>query len=278
MLQVDSYDVWTWTYVQGLKHMDLSEVCDALMSCGKKFRDEAHLEHYLSNYWNGWHNSDLYHGKGINDLRDIRGIYSEKVTDFFNTKFTDYEEHPNWGLPEVENRFIPCDKDSHPLIKWGKEGCLRLVDAQSYKGCVYIGENLKGTFRLVIDCDGDHDETDLDFETIEFLSQWRDKTHCMSKPKLCREYGVEGVPYNLLNIPASFHLTFHTEQVIPTYHFNAVHIDILGNRKNQARFFKNKVWNGLEPAPMTEAIWEELQKYIERRADGIRGCGLLVQG
>ena len=66
-------------------------------------------------------------------------------------------------------------------------------------------------------------------------------------------------------MPASFHLTFAVDRVIPTMHFSKAHMDIVGNKENSLRYLKNKIWNGIEPLPMNEAIWDDIKSYVERR-------------
>ena len=140
---------------------------------------------------------------------------------------------------------------------------MSLSDAKAMRGCVYLAENTKGTRQVIIDCDGDH-SSDLDLETILFLSRYMDRTHCLMKPKALREY--EGGPDS--SMPASYHLTFKTDKVIPTMHFPDAHIDLIGNEKNSLRYWKNKKWNGLQPVELTEDIWNDIIGYAERRSNG----------
>lgn len=252
--------IYFWMYTMGLKHVPIDEVKLTCAAYGKDVRPKD-----IQNYWNGYHNSDLYHGAGNDDvfmLKDKR-FTTFKQVDFIEQPWTHYELHPYLGMPEVQNRWVPCSATNKPLIKWSN-GCMTMADALAVRNQVYLAENLKGTKCIVIDCDGDHGER-LDMETIMFLSKWRDVTHCLSKPKAVREY--EGYEHTGIEVPASFHLTFMVPRIIPTMHFPYAGIDIVGNRRNSLRYWKNKKWNGIEPVKMTEEIWDELREYVKYRKE-----------
>lgn len=253
MIEVPNDSIYFWMYEQGLKHISITEIEFAVLQAGKHIRDKDR-----ENYWNGYFRSDLY-GPGNEDIFMLtkkpitRGNVSQE---FFVTGYSEYPMHPYAieDMPEVQNRWVPCNKDNKPMTKWGK-GCMALSDAVAYKDQIYLAENLKGTRFIVIDCDGDHGD-ELDLETMYFLNRWRGETHCLVKPN---------AQFN--NVPTSFHLTFEVDKIIPTMHFPYAHIDIVGNRRNSLRYWKNKEWNHLDPVPMTDRRWNELQDYIRHRKE-----------
>lgn len=266
MLDIPEGSIYFWMYKQGLKHVPFSTVMNDLRRNGKAIRDKD-----IENYWNGWHNSDLYHGAGKEDIFMLTRNQRPKASgeNYFEMGYLDYPLHPYLDYPEVQNRWVPCSMENKPMIKWGN-GCLTIADAKAHKDQVYLAENLKGTKLMVIDCDGDHDDK-LDMQTVAFLYRYTTQTHALFKPKLVNQY--EGYEETGCTVPASFHLTFRVGRIIPTMHFPYAHIDIVGNQRNSLRYWKNKQWNGIEPAMMTPEIWNELKKYIRYRkekADGER--------
>ena len=232
--------LYHWMYIQGLKHVKLELIEREVAAAGRHLRSKD-----IQNYWNGWYNNTLYNDNDPWNLKSPKDK-SVKITDTMS--FAELESNPLFGYPEIENRFVPCNAMNKPMIKWGS-GCMTETDALYYPGAVYMAENLKGTNYIVIDCDGDHGD-ELDAETITFLGKWLESTHAMIKPG---------------DIPVSFHLTFVTDKLIPTRHFPESHIDVLGNKNNQLRYMKNKVWNGLEPMVLTGDIWNEVMEYVKKR-------------
>jgi len=254
MIEVPDGSIYFWMYEQGLKHVNLTDVEFAVLQAGKHVRDKDR-----ENYWNGYFRSDLYHGKGNEDIflltRQKERVLGNASQEFFSTAYYDYPDHPYGNSkPEIGNRWVPCNKDNKPMIKWSK-GCMTIADAIAYKDQIYLAENLKGTRFIVIDCDGDHGN-ELDLETMYFLNRWRQETHCLVKP------GAE-----FQGVPVSFHLTFKVDKIIPTMHFPYAHIDIVGNRRNSLRYWKNKQWNHIEPDEMTWQRWQELQEYVKYRKE-----------
>lgn len=250
MLEIPDGSIYFEMYKWGLKHIPLVEIEAACRRCGKDLR----LKDY-ENYRNGWYRSDLYgRDKGVFDLTLERRPQAASKG-YFEKEYSDYPLHPYSDMQgEILNRFIPCNADNKPMIKWGN-GCMTKEDAEAMPGQKYLAENLKGCRFIVIDCDGDHDPEKLDFETMEFLNPYRNLTHTLAKPKLW------------MSIPTSFHLTFLADRVIPTMHFSKSHIDICGNKENQLRYFKTKIWNGRKPTPMTDEIWRDIRDYIRRREE-----------
>ncbi len=254
MVTVPNESIYFWMYEQGLKHVDLHEIELACLNADKYIRQKDY-----ENYWNGYYRSDLYCGPGRDDIwmlkkhRDLAA--TTKV--FEQLSYFEYPVHPYAGMPEVNNRWVPCNNDNKPMIKWGN-GCMTLADCVAYPGQKYLAENLKGTQMLVIDCDGNHGDP-WDWDTIEFLGKFKDITHCIKKPGFM--------------ISPSFHLTFRTDRIIPTMHFPYAHIDIVGNRRNSLRYWKNKEWNGKEPVYMTSDIWDVLRDYIKARKEKAHAQG-----
>lgn len=189
--------------------------------------------------------NDLYYGQYK------YGVYeSNKITDLtglpIDCKLDSLPHHPYASLAEIERRWVPC-KDNMPIISWST-GCMDKATAMAMTHCNSLAENLKGTKMIVIDCDGDHDKDNIDEETVRFLSQWKNRTHCLEK---------EG--------GNSFHLTFKTDKLIPTQHFLKAHIDIIGNTMNSLRYLKTKRWNGLMPTELKAEDWDAIREYIRRR-------------
>lgn len=260
-MNVPEGSIYFWMYEQGLKHVQRQQIEVACSMAGKDIREKD-----WQNYWNGYYRSDLYHGPGAEDIFMLkRGWHGHTAPrqEFFNTDYEDYLSHPYQAIeyPEIQNRWVPCNQDNKPMIKWGN-GCMALSDAVAYPGQKYLAENLKGTRFIVIDCDGNHADP-WDWETMAFLWHYAHATHCISKLAWKKPEGQGHMP----NIPPSFHLTFKTSKIIPTMHFPYAHIDIAGNRRNQLRYWKDKEWNGMEPAWMTEDVWNELRKYIKHRKE-----------
>lgn len=140
------------------------------------------------------------------------------------------------------NRFVPCNKDGIPIIKWSN-GCYNLNDANALVHSKYIGENLKGCPFIVIDIDGDHGDK-INQEVIDCFWDYAYITHTLAK---------------LINgKPVSYHLTFLVDKVIPTMHFHKACVDIIGNNSNGIRYFKDKLWNNKPPLRMDALIWKEI--------------------
>lgn len=256
-----------WMYRQGLMQRPIGDVVLDCMMEGHDIRPKD-----LRNYWNGWYRHDLYFGSGENwDCQQgqvLPGAFLRQRMDGQVLGYSDYPKHPYVGKPEVQNCFVPCSAGNKPLIKWSI-GTMSLSDARAYPGCVYLAENMKGAQRIVIDIDGDHGG-DIDMETIEFFSKWIDATCCHAKPDIVADWYMEHEGYIHMNLckaelPVSYHLTFGVDRVIPTMHFPAAHVDIIGNKRNSLRYFKNKSYNGLPPLKMDDDIWNEIMDYIERR-------------
>ena len=256
MVEIPYGSIYLWMYTQGLKHVELSEIECACRSAGIDIRQKDY-----ENYWNGYYRSDLYVTEKWKTLFTFKDNDSPASLSFESVAWDEYPVHPYIGLPEIENRYVPCNKNNRPMIKWST-GCLSQVDASCFTNQVYLAENLVGTKKIVIDCDGDH-EKELDMETINFLWSLAQETHSMYKPKAINKYAGYENTGDLR--PASFHLTYLVDRIIPTMHLPWCHIDIIGNKKNSLRYFKNKVWNNHSIQPMTGDIWSRLQEYSKSR-------------
>lgn len=257
MVEVPEGSLYFWCYTQGLKHVAIGDLHHAVDMAGRTLRDKD-----IQNYWNGWYRSSLYGEQGQYDMFVLH--HANQAPAFQTTGLHDYPKNPYWDMPDIEERWVPCNLYNKPMIKWGN-GCLSREDALAYREQVYLAENLKGGKLVVIDCDGDHDE-ELDLELVSFLYRFTDRTHALFKPKLITDY--KGYEDSGMNVPASFHLTFMTDRVIPTMHFPKAHIDVIGNKANSLRYMKNKIWNGMQPAFLTEGVWKQLQEFVERRNNG----------
>ena len=259
MIEVPEGSIYFWMYNQGLKHSDIDEVIAAVISAGREIRQKD-----LDNYWNGYHRSNLYGANNPYNMFVLKHFDTPTPSKGFKDKsLSEYPENPNWNLPDIDERWVPCNGKNKPLIKWGN-GCMSKEDAEAYIHQVYLAENTKGTKYVIIDCDGDHGDK-IDFEIVRFLSKLTTRTHTLFKPKLITEY--KGYEDSGVNMPASFHLTFVTDRIIPTMHFPNAHMDIIGNKENSLRYRKNKIWNGKHPAVMTSVIWNQLREYIREVDD-----------
>lgn len=254
MIEVPSGSIYIWMYVMGLKHVPLEELEHAIRQAGKSIRPKDE-----QNYWNGWYRSDLYLGDGRNDVIQLRPPRRPPSNLFLVTPWDEYPPHPYRGLPEIDQRWVPINQLVKPMIKWS-EGCMFKDKAEDYFGCVSLAENLKGTQMIVVDVDGDHEDGRLLMETIDHMWKYSNITHTLSKRKMICEYN--GYESTADFRPASFHLTFKVDRLVPTMHFPEVGLDIIGNRVNSLRYLKDKVWNGLEPLTMTPTIWTDLQEFI----------------
>lgn len=242
--------IYLWMYRQGLSGVNADYLLDQLRLNGKPIRQKD-----WDNYLRGL----------ANHQPPNMFMPTSSCNPYFDLAYSEYPEHPIKSGPEIANRWVPCSETGAPLIKWG-QGCMTKIDAMCMLNSKTLAENLRGTRMLVIDCDGDHTEGILDFETIRFLSKYMSKTHCLSKPKKVEEYNVANTPRDLAKLPASFHLTFKIDRIIPTMHFPKAHIDIVGNKANSLRYLKNKVWNNAQPIMMTDEIWKDIQEFIARRS------------
>lgn len=249
--------IYLWMYRQGLRQRPIDDVVMDLMASGHDIRAKD-----LRNYWNGWYRHDLYHGGG-RAMACPDSVMGNRVLGY-----SDYPVHPYLGKPEIQNCFVPCSAENKPMIRWSR-GTMTLADARAWPGSVYLAENMKGAQRIVVDVDGDHGD-DLDLEAIAFFSRYMDMTCCHSKPEIVFDWMVEHDgewvgDLAMADLPVSYHLTFGVDRVIPTMHFPRAHVDIVGNRVNSLRYFKNKEYNGLPPLMMDDGIWSEIMGFIEGR-------------
>lgn len=248
--------IYFWMYRQGLRQRPLEDVTVDLMMNGHTIRPKD-----LRNYWNGWYRSELHASTVIDQPMSVlhrRGPM----------RYSDYPQHPFKGKPEYQDCFVPCSRDNRPLVKWSK-GTMSLQDARAWPGCEYLAENMKGAQRIVIDIDGDHGGS-LDIDVLGFFDRFRDVTCCHEKRDIVFDwYEQRGEEWcgglHEAMLPTSYHLTFGVDRVIPTMHFPKAHVDIIGNRVNSLRYFKDKRYNGLPPLMMDDDIWDEITGYIEER-------------
>lgn len=238
--------IYLWMYKQGVSGTNMNYLLEQLRLNNKPIRQKD-IENYM---------------RGLSNHKSS-SMFNVRTNDYYGMGYSDYPEHPNLIGPDITKRWVPCSASGMPLIKWS-EGCMSKIDAMCMLNSKSLAENLRATRMIVIDCDGDHAEGMLDFDTIRFLSKYMTKTHCLMKPKTTEQYGLD-VPKELRNIPASFHLTFYVTKIIPTMHFPHCHIDIVGNRANSLRYLKNKVWNNLPPIQMTDEIWDDIKGFIQER-------------
>ena len=245
--------IYFWMYSQGLRLVDHDELMLALLHAGRKIRlkDEE-------NYWNGVHNARLYRR---HDVEDAFMLHRRKEVP---RRLEDFPANPLAGQ-EIANRYVPCSMENRPLIRWG-EGCMRKEDAEAQSKAVWLAENVKGCGFVILDVDGDHDAR-LDRETIDAFWHFSRVTECWRKPRAIMEY--PGYGRTMLASPASFHLKFATDRLVPTMHFPEAHLDLIGNAGNSLRYFKDKECNGMPPHELTPDIWEEIMAYVAKRKENL---------
>lgn len=253
---VPAGSLYMWMYRQGRHGAPVEQMAAALAGTHVRDKDWA-------NYWRGWYTWELHKTRAYDAF-----AFEQDKAKAWEKGYSDYPPHPYVGKPDVPNRWVPCNKDNKPMLKWG-QGCATLGDAKAKQGQVYLAENLKATKLIVIDVDGDHGwpGTGLDLQAIAYFAKYAGMTHTLSKPKLVYDYdGFDVVTdLGLATMPASYHLTFKVDKVIPTMHFPKAHIDIVGNKENSLRYWKDKIWNGMQPAAMTDDIWKDIMQFIGER-------------
>ena len=96
-MKVPAESIYFWMYEQGLKHVDLGDIESAVKAAGKIIRQKDY-----QNYWNGYYNSDLYHGPRSEDIWSLANRRVKQEPEYFSTSYLDYPFHPYVNLPEVE--------------------------------------------------------------------------------------------------------------------------------------------------------------------------------
>ena len=258
MEPVPTGSLYLWMYRQGRHGISAESMAAALAEIPVRDKDWA-------NYWRGWYTWELYKSRAYDALAIDRCRENP-----WDKPYTSYPVHPYIGKPDVPNRWVPCNEANKPMIKWG-QGCMTIGDAKAKRGQVYLAENLKATKLIVIDVDGDHGwpKTGLDMQAISYFAELTSIPHTLSKPKLVYDYdGFDAITdLGLATLPASYHLTFKVDRVIPTMHFPKAHVDIVGNKENSLRYWKDKIWNGMQPHEMPDDIWEFIMRFIEERQE-----------
>lgn len=246
---VPTGSIYFWCYTQGLKHVDLYEIECAVRASGKEMRQKDY-----DNYWNGYRNSNRSDDGSYRrrSILEIEPTMHRSPNTFYVMEYSEYPDLPD-GV-EPADRWIPCTKNGKPLTKWGEKRMTKGF-AEFWNGSESLAENLKGCRHIVVDIDGDHDKDNPDAQTIAFGNRLRDLTETYMKPWYLEHE----------TMCPSMHLVFKTDKVIPTRHFPNAHIDILGNKTNQARYFKDKVSNNLPQMEMTDYIWSMIVEYIKER-------------
>lgn len=188
----------------------------------------------------------VMNGRAVN-VADI-----EPGVPFDQMKLADFPSFPV-GWKGTERRFFPCTQDNRPMQKWGwsKDYTPELytrADARALSPCGWVGQNMLYQRFIVMDIDGRGHGAD-DLEVIAFGELFKDETFTMEDPMK----------------PGSFHLYFKTDRLIPVRHFPWAKLDLMGNAVNAAVYFKNKQWNGVPMAQLTEEIWQMMMAYQRGR-------------
>lgn len=239
--------IYFWCYTQGLKKIKLFDVLEAVRVAGKVMRKKD-----IANYWNGYNNSNKSdEHDNRRSILDLTPSHRSPNT-FYVMEYSEYPDLPEGEEPD--DRWIPCTKNGKPLTKWGEKRMTKGF-AEFWKDSESLAENLKGCRHIVVDIDGDHDKDNPDAETIAFGNKLRYLTETYMDPWYLEHE----------TMCPSMHLVFKTDKIIPTRHFPNAHIDILGNKTNQARYFKDKISNNLPQIEMTDYIWSMIVEYIKNR-------------
>ena len=142
------------------------------------------------------------------------------------------DEYPTLKEPRTQKFYTPVFKNNTTLK--GSEQTLTYKEANSYPNKIYVAEQLKGSNRILIDCDSK--------ETVELFLEYKDKTESYYSP-------------------SSMHLVFITDKIIPSQRYHK--LDIQGNKTLSLRHIKdNKIANNLEPIPLTQEVLDTVANYV----------------
>jgi hypothetical protein len=196
---------------------------------------------------------NYFRGRGFSDREWLKPVAYRLATDrrlSTDMAYSDYEKLPDYWI-ENPVRFFPTEGNgSKPLYgwKWGDNvTSKKIAEARSPVGMV--GENMIGQPYIVLDIDGDHDKDNIDYELLKWFSPLKKTTESWQSRD------------------ESFHLVWKVDRLIPTMHFPRAHLDILGNARNQARYYKDKQPNGVARAIMTDEAWDAIKHYIRYRQE-----------
>ena len=181
----------------------------------------------------------------INNLPSLR---LANQPDFDRLRLGDFPKLPD-GWRGCERRFFPCTPDNRPMMQWGwrhgfEPNLMLRCDAEALSPVHWVGQNMLYQNFIVLDIDGVGHGT-VDEMVIAFGNRFREMTMVTEDP---RKVG-------------SFHVYFTTDRLIPVKHFPKAKLDLMGNAVNAAVYFKNKVSNGIPPAPLTDEVWDAMQRY-----------------
>lgn len=241
-------------YTAGLKGIPLEEVSNFLNMIGTDIRRKD-----VEQWVNGFNRRRPYDPSSTFNPVSRREEIQFIKPDFSLTKLSDLEEFPSDWNPVV-NRFFPCSKDNRPLIKWGwsngyTPSLTDYATAKANSPCGWVGQNMLYQQFIVLDIDGvGHGEVDQ--QTIDFGNMFKNYTLTFEDPAK----------------PGSFHLYFRTNKLVPLKHFPWAKIDLMGNTRNAAVYFKNKQSNNVKPALLTEEIWSTLMEYQKVRKENNYVC------
>lgn len=205
----------------------------------------------IKNWERGRKNYELRHGSTDYSFEPLPSLIQARETEEI-VEFKDLQLFPP-GWKGVEQRFFPCSEQNQPLIRWGwrpdqKPELMSYAAAKQLSPVGWVGQNLMYQRFIVLDIDGvGHGKRDD--SVIQFGNLFRDKTLTFEDPAK----------------PGSFHLYFSTPHIIPIKHFPWAKIDLMGNAKNAAVYFKNKKSNGKQMLELSESIWNAIMAYQRER-------------
>lgn len=209
---------------------------------------EKDINSWKEGHWKKAIKTNLRSGDVLNPVL-VKKSQSGKMA---NLKLEDFPKWPSDWLG-TDRRWFPCTGDNRPMQKWGYSEfytptLLDRPSAQAISQCGWVGQNVYAQTFIVFDIDG-VGHGSRDDQVIAFGNKFREGTQCWEDPMK----------------PGSFHLYFSTNRRIPIAHYNYAKLDVLGNHTNAAVYTKNKQSNGLQMAPLTQEIWDEMQAYVKGR-------------
>ena len=240
-------------YSAGLYGYSIEEVQEFCNSIGTVLRTKDY-----QNWENGAFKYQMAHMDNHSNVLNPKmpkvSVPQQRTRSIREIKFENFSVFPVTWVG-TEQRFFPCSEQNRPLCKWGWTPTFspNLYDRASAKAlspCGWVGQNMIYQRFIVLDIDGvGHGVKDN--YVIEFGNIFRNTTMTLEDPAK----------------PGSFHLYFETDRIIPIMHFPFAKLDLMGNQKNAAVYFKNKQSNGLPMRKMDELIWKQITEYVTYRKD-----------
>ena len=251
---VPAGSIYMWMYLAGLHAVPFNYLSSLLTGQGKAIREKD-----IANYKRGYERSYIANDANTTHTPAASLPRINEGKDLFCFKKLSSFERSD-ALRVFSRRWVPCSAQNKPLIRWS-EILMDKQQALGYPDSTYLAETTYRASFIVFDIDGDHDRK-LSPGLLRTFAPYMRYTHTLAKRQLVRDIVPALSDTELAYVPTSFHLTFRTDRLIPSKHFANAHIDLLGNATKQLRYRKDKVWNGLVPAPLTDEVWDFFMNYI----------------